>query len=140
MFIGGALPSLPFMITDFEALWQSVVSFHLSSPIRPDASNLAGLGAHFGHLWSISAWVTLAVPAAVAWLIAHRVRDAEGIAIASVAGLSLFFFLASQAFANYWFLVYGLAVLWIALGYSRTGDHRLSNPESSPSDAINPST
>jgi hypothetical protein len=103
--------SAPFLLMDAPGVWSSTIEFHLSTPPRSDSSNLVGLLRQFDIDWALPGWFGLIVAALVAYLIVLRQRNLAGFALASAVGLSLFFFLASQAFANYWLLVVGVTIV-----------------------------
>jgi len=97
-----------------EAFWSAAIEFHASTPPRLDSSNLVGLLGIFGLSWSPPVILPLAFGLGVAALASMRSRDVSSAFCALALALAASFFLSSQAFANYWFLVMGLCLLALA--------------------------
>lgn len=112
--------SLPLAVADASGLWKAAVVDILALPPRPDASNLVGLAIRPDFSWLPPAWVALLVPTFLAIWIVRNVHGITGLALAYASGLSVFFLLASQAFANYWLLSQGLTVLAVGLSHGKT--------------------
>lgn len=94
--------------------WESLVAFHARQTPRPDGLTLYGLGAALGADVVLPTWLA-PLAASVAALVGGRVRS--GLPSpwpVFAATLAIFFVLGSQAFANYWFVVLGAAVLAVA--------------------------
>ncbi|MCI0545359.1 MAG: hypothetical protein L0Z49_13105, partial [Actinobacteria bacterium] len=89
-----------------------------------DASNLVGLLAATGVAWDPPFWLGLVAGAITCTLLSLRARDAPGLLLAMIGGLGVSFFLSSQAFGNYWFLLAGMSILvaapWREMGSTGT--------------------
>jgi hypothetical protein len=101
---------------DFEAFWSAAVDFHMNTPPRQDSSNLLGLAGALGLSWSPPATVGLILGLAVAALAGWTSRSSRDFVLAMTCALAASFLVASQAFANYWFLLFGLSVLAMTRG------------------------
>ncbi len=102
------------LLIDFEAYWSSTVAFHASTPPRTDSSNLVGLLSLFDVAWDPPFWLGLGVGAGLALALGRRSTTPGSFLLAMAVALSGTFIFSSQAFANYWFLVFGLTVLAMA--------------------------
>ncbi len=115
--------SVPLVI-DPSAFWDAAVAFHSTTPPRTDASNLVGLLAATGVAWDPPFWLGLVAGAITCTLLSLRARDAPGLLLAMIGGLGVSFFLSSQAFGNYWFLLAGMSILvaapWREMGSTGT--------------------
>ena len=102
------------LVWDAAAFWSSAIEFHTATATRPDSSNLIGLLAAFEISWAPPVLLTLGV-GLVAATVAGRVSRSRGsFALAMGLTLAVSFLVSSQAFANYWFLIFGLCVLGLA--------------------------
>ena len=97
-----------------QVFWSAAVEFHLSTPPRPESSNLVGLASLLGGSWSAPTAVTFGAGLLVAVVTGLRAKTRQDVVLALAATLGVSFFLSSQAFANYWFLVMGLVALAMA--------------------------
>jgi hypothetical protein len=118
MAAAGALPVLPFLIWDFRALKYANFDFMTSLSPRSDALAVAvfvqrNFGVSFPH--QVSFLLTLVV-VGVACL---KVRGAAAFGTALTLGYLVFFLFNRWAFANYYFLVGGLAALAAAASARR---------------------
>ena len=109
------LTFVPFLAIDPSGLWQSVVEFFLTVPPRPDGSNLVGLLASTGVVWNPHTILTVFVPSVVTVVLARKLHGSPlNLAMSMAIVLSVMFFLGTQAFGNYWFLVAMILVLGLA--------------------------
>lgn len=99
------------LVLDFEAFWSAAVEFHTSTPPRHDSSNLLGLLNAMGIAWSPPTILSLVVGLVAAVIVGRMSRTRRTFAVAVGFTLAVSFLVSSQAFANYWFLVFGLCVL-----------------------------
>jgi uncharacterized membrane protein len=109
---------LPFLSAE---LWNSTVDFFIDIPPRLDSSNLVGLLGVFGVEWDPGIVFSLGVPI-VGTVILGRVYDdgtPERFAMALAMAIALAFFLGSQAFGNYWFIVGTTVASGLALKLNR---------------------
>ena len=108
--IGAALAFGP---ADF---WSAAVEYHINTPVRVDSSNLIGLLSSLGVQWAPPAVVGLVAGLLAALAVGRMSRRRDTFMIGMALTLAVSFLPASQAFANYWFLVAGLLVLGMANG------------------------
>ena len=102
------------LVWDAAAFWSSAIEFHTTTAARTDGSNIVGLLAAFNISWAPPTVVTLGA-GLVAASIAGRVSRSRGsFVLAMGLTLAISFLVSSQAFANYWFLIFGLSVLGLA--------------------------
>ena len=111
---------LPFVVADPAALWQALVVYHIDVPPRPDSSNLVGLLSNLGINWDPPSVLTLAVPLLLAVWLGRKARGIGDLLTGLALALGAFFLLASQAFANYWFLVGGVLAIAAVVGTGRS--------------------
>lgn len=99
------------VFADASAFWTAAVEFHLNTPVRTDSTNVVGLVAAMGADWHPPAYLSLAAGLITAVAVG-RVSRKAGVFMAGMALiLAVSFLFATQAFANYWFLVAGLCAL-----------------------------
>ena len=109
------LTFVPFLAIDPSGLWQSLVEFFLTVPPRPDGSNLVGLLASAGMVWDPHPALTLLLPSVATVFLARKLQASpQGLATSLAIVLGLMFFLGTQAFGNYWFLVAIILILGLA--------------------------
>jgi hypothetical protein len=115
LLIGCAL-TLPLVLWDFAAFWSSAVSLQFRQPFRPDALSVPAL---LYDLWQIRLpeWLSLLAAGVLAVVLANRRRVSLELGLALV--LPVLFLLSKQAFANYYFLVFGC---WCAVLATATAD------------------
>ena len=102
------------LVWDAAAFWSSAVEFHTGTTPRTDGSNLVGLLAALDIGWAPPTVLTLGA-GLVAASVAGRVSRSRGsFVLAMGLTLAVSFLVSSQAFANYWFLIFGLCVLGLA--------------------------
>lgn len=94
-----------------NAFWSAGIEFHLSTPPRPESSNLVGLASLLGASWKAPTAVTLGLGALVAIATGSGARSRTDVMLAVASTLAVSFFVSSQAFANYWYLIMGLVAL-----------------------------
>lgn len=94
-----------------SAFWDSAVAFHTSTPTRPDSVNLVGLLASFGVEWVPPSYLAIVVGLAASIWASLRAQTRKQFFLAAGFTLAASFMVSSQAFANYWFLVFGLTAL-----------------------------
>jgi hypothetical protein len=110
------------MVLDFSAFWTAAVEFHTSTSPRFDSSNLIGLLAGFGFEWTPPRLLGLVVGLIAATLTGRLSRSATTYVVATALALASSFLVSTQAFANYWYLIFGLCVLGLtARSEARTG-------------------
>jgi hypothetical protein len=102
------------LVSDAAAFWRSAIEFHIGTPPRPDSSNIVGLLAAFGVSWAPPAILTLGAGLAAASVAGRVSRNRGSFILAMGLTLAISFLASSQAFANYWFLIFGLCVLGLA--------------------------
>jgi len=96
---------------DVSAFWESAVAFHTSTPPRPDSVNLVGLLASFDVDWRPPSLLAIAVGLGTAIWAGIRNERRPHFFLAMAVTLAASFMVSSQAFANYWFLIFGLCGL-----------------------------
>lgn len=101
----------PALLWDFGAFWDSAVAFHTTTEPRADSVNLVGLLALTGVEWAPATVVPLGLGILAGTWAGWGSRTRRSFLLASALALSASFLVTSQAFANYWFLVFGLCVL-----------------------------
>lgn len=99
------------ILVDAQAYWSSTVEFHASTPPRPDSSNLVGLLSLLGVPWDPPFWLAPAVGLVTAWKLGLVSTTPDSFIGATAAALAVTFLVSSQAFANYWFLIFGMTAL-----------------------------
>jgi hypothetical protein len=103
--------TLPFLVWDPEALWRSLVVFHLHSPFRTDTLSVSALvatatGHELSPLWGFAAAVVIGVVA----FRGGAMSLSQG-ALGAAALLLAFFLLNKAAHLNYyWWVAYFLAL------------------------------
>ena len=115
------LTLVPAMLWDFGAFWDSAVAFHTSTEPRPDGSNIVGLLAISGVDWTPPTLLPVVLGLAVAVWAAAGSTTRRSFMAAMATSLSVSFLVTSQAFANYWFLVFGLCALAMYSGPEGSG-------------------
>lgn len=109
-----AVITLPFALWDHRGFWQSLVTFQVSAPFRPDALSISALLVKHGFS-PVPQWlIAAAVLATIVFALMKAPRTPSGFAV-SLALVSLVFFVANkQAFCNYYFFSAGALCLGIA--------------------------
>lgn len=117
MIVGGvvALTVAPFLIWDAGSLWDAVVFPSLEAAPRPDSMNLIALGI------TPPSWASWAAAAAIGVALGLRGGGGSKFAIGVAAVMGSAFLVGFQAFANYWFLIFGLCVIAVGGAYD---EHR----------------
>jgi hypothetical protein len=96
---------------DASAFWESAVTFHTSTPPRADSINLVGLMATIGIDWWPPSFLPIVVGLATAVWAGLHTKERQQFFFAMAVTLAASFMVSSQAFANYWLLVFGLCAL-----------------------------
>jgi len=110
----GALVTVPFVLWNPAAFWNSVVALQFHQPFRPDALSLLSWWASQGHEPPPSL-VAFAVAAAASILALWRLpRTPAGFAMAIAVTFFAFFVFNKQAFCNYYFFVVGALCATVA--------------------------
>jgi hypothetical protein len=116
MFAGLALLMTigPFLIWDAAAFWESAIVFHTQTAPRFDGANVIGLLSLAGLEWAPPVWVPLGLGLMAGAWAGRDSTTRRRFVLAMAAALAASFLVSSQAFANYWFLVFGMCVfaLW----------------------------
>lgn len=102
------LVSLPLMLWDLKAFWHSAITLQMRQPYRPDSlSYLAWWG--FGQKgWTGPFWLAFAMLFVVAAITVWRCpRGITGFMLAFALTYFCFIAFNKQAFANYYYLVFG---------------------------------
>ncbi len=103
----GAIVTVPFVLWNPLAFWNSVVALQFHQPFRPDSLSLLSWWAAKGHEAPPSV-VAFAVAAAASVLAVWRLpRTPAGFAMAIGVTFFGFFVFNKQAFCNYYFFVVG---------------------------------
>jgi hypothetical protein len=102
---------LPAFVTSPGDAWRTLVLSRARTPPRLDSGNLVGVLATFGVRWDPPELIAIIPALATVALLAKRVASPFDFLRALAAGLAVFFLLASQALANYWYLVAAMAIL-----------------------------
>jgi len=115
---------LPFLVLDARALWDAAIGPLLNMSIRPDSTNVIALG------FVPPSWLTPAAAGIAGVILGRRGGNGPAFAMASAVVLGLGFFFGRQAFANYWFVIYALAVIAVAAASRRLDlpDHVAGQP------------
>lgn len=123
--IAGTIVTLPFILWDISAFWNSALALQLRHPFRPDAlSFLAWASPSRPSTWLWIPFLVLVVTIVVGVVAgARRSRD-----VFTLCGIALLFFFSTnrQAFANYYFLVVGL--LWMGVAFQDTDIEAVATP------------
>jgi hypothetical protein len=109
-------------LLDVDAFWSAAVQFHLNTPPRADSSNLIGLMAAMGMAWSPPGVVSVVAGLIAAVVVGLKSRTSRSFLLALGFTLAVSFLVASQAFANYWFLVFGLSLVAMTPGRPEAGN------------------
>ena len=129
-----AVTIVPVVLLDPAAFWNAAVEFHLNTPVRRDSVNVTGVFAAFGGSWLPPRWLGPIVGIIVGFAAGRVSRDARTFFISMGLTLATVFLFASQALANYWFLIAGLVALALLTdrsGPSDLGQERAVNRSSS---------
>lgn len=101
----------PALIMDAGAFWDSAVSFHTSTEPRTDSGNVVGLLSLMGVQWAPSTLVPLSLGIGAAIWAGIGSQTHRSFCLALAFSLAASFLVSSQAFGNYWFMVFGLSAL-----------------------------
>ena len=96
---------------DPAAFWSATVEFHATTPPRLDSANLVGILGLWDITWDPPTYLTIGIGLVVAIAAGSRSKSRQSFVLALAAALGASFFVSSQAFSNYWFLIMGLMVL-----------------------------
>ena len=111
---GAAALTAPALFWGFDEAYDAMIGLHTRQPYRPDASTLYALLNHLGIELRIPSLVALVIAVGVGVWLGRRSTDRAGFLLASATCLSVLFFLGSQAFANYWFVVFAYLICAMA--------------------------
>lgn len=112
------------LLWDPQTYWQATVVFHASTPPRPESSNLVGFLALYDIAWDPPFWLGFGASLSIASLAGAFSRSKQQFFLSASLALAAAFLLASQAAANYWFLLAGLT--GIVLADSKGREHMLA--------------
>ena len=114
--LGGIALFLPFFLWNAEATLQNGILFHLEDTFRGDSLTLVSALHPFTHWEPSRGWSLLvgAVFCALTLWTCRRLSHMQGFLLASTVTTFAVFFLGSQAFGNYYFLVSGLQLLLLS--------------------------
>lgn len=126
-----ALTVGPALIADPASFWRSAVEFHTNTPLRTDSVNIVGFIDSFGGRWEPPRWLGPAVGVAIAAIAGKFSRSRRSFFIGMAVSLAASFLVASQAFANYWFLITGLCALVLSSSASAELERAGGEPGSS---------
>jgi hypothetical protein len=101
---------LPAVVWGPADAWRSLVGFHLSTPLRADSRNIAGVLAGQGWPLAPPAWLALLFAVGTAAAV-PPLRNRAACCRAAALGLAVFFLFSRQAMPNYWYLVAVAALL-----------------------------
>jgi len=114
--IAAAVVTLPFVLWNPRAFWESAVVLHTRFPYRSDALTLLSWWGRSDPTWVGPAWPGFAALAIGIGLSLWRApRGAFGFAAAVAMCFLLFFAFGKHAFANYYYFVIGAMCCAIAL-------------------------
>jgi uncharacterized membrane protein len=108
--IVAAVTLLPALIWSPADAWQSLVAFHMTTPLRADSQNIAGVLVAAGWSWAPPAWLALLMIAS-AIAVVPFLRDRMACLRGAAIGLAVLFLFSRQAMPNYWYLVAVVALL-----------------------------
>ena len=112
--IVGALVTIPFIVWNPMAFWNSVVALQFHQPFRPDALSVLSWWAAQGHE-PLPSVIAFAVAAGASILALWRLpRTPAGFAMAIGVTFFGFFLFNKQAFCNYYFFVVGALYATVA--------------------------
>ncbi len=126
--ITGLVVTLPFILWDPHAFYNSVVAVHLALPPRWDSLSVTSLFHEMQWLAppEITTLVLVALVYVIAWLRAPRTP--AGFAL-TVTAAAFAFFVFGKGFLNYYFFVYGAACCTLAaMGEIPSPAPKLSSP------------
>lgn len=110
----GAAVTLPFVLWNPAAFWNSVVALQFHQPFRPDALSVLAWWASKGHEQP-SAAIAFVMAGLVSGLAVWRLpRSAAGFSAAVALTFFAFFLFNKQAFCNYYFFVIGAMCVSLA--------------------------
>jgi hypothetical protein len=109
--IGLVIAFAPILYWGLSDFIDAAVRFHLEAPARRDGSSVVGLLAGFGIDWAPPPWLMALAVVIVVAALARQVDSATRWIAAVGVTLTVTLFLSGQAFANYWFLIAGMAAL-----------------------------
>jgi hypothetical protein len=121
---------LPAVVWSPADAWRSLVGFHMSTPLRADSRNIAGVLAGQGWQLAPPAWLALLFSVAATAAVPPLLNRAACCRAAALA-LAVFFLFSRQAMPNYWYLVAVTALLG-SIGGTATDARR---SDASPAEA-----
>lgn len=117
------------LIWGFDHYYEGIVAYHSRVPPQAPSANLYGIGAALGIPVSIPSPVGIVAGLGATVWFARRVTTPPDLILGAMLGLSVAFFLASQAFVNYWLLVACMMCVYLVvsqtpeLGPSSSDEH-----------------
>jgi hypothetical protein len=117
MLVAAILPPLPFVIWNFKALKYANFDVLRGLPDRADSLTLNNW-AHYNLQYDFSGTVGFVLAGLVVVLACWRLRGVTQCAIAIATTYYVFFAFNRWAFANYYFLISGLAAIAAAVSYA----------------------
>lgn len=99
------------LIWDFSAFWEAAIAFHTSTPPRPDSANLVGMLDMLGIRWAPPSILPIGLGIGAGIWAGAGSHRASTFVLAMAFAMAASFLVSSQAFANYWFLIFGLSAM-----------------------------
>lgn len=113
-FAAAAVATIPMVLWEVRAFWNSAVMLQFRQPFRMDSLSISALIAHHTGV-QLGTWAALLAVAVAIIVCLRRIPwTPAGFAIAVAVSYLAFFAFSKQAFANYYFLV--IAGLCIGIG------------------------
>lgn len=122
--------SLPLMLWDIKAFWQSAITLQMRQPYRPDSLSYLAWYGYGNKGWTGPFWLAfVAMFLSVALMLWRARRGITGFILAFAMTYFAFFAFNKQAFANYYYLVLGALCCATALVLPTQANQ---NPANSP--------
>lgn len=115
----------------------AIVAYHLRVPPQDHSVSLYGVSYFFEIPFVIPSFVGLIASVVVGLVAARTARTPSQILIGAAAALGIGFFLATQAYVNYWFLVGSILALAFLLADPPGNEARIEVLDRSDSNAVN---
>lgn len=125
--------SLPLMLWDIKAFWQSAITLQMRQPYRPDSLSYLAWYGYGNKDWTGPFWLAFVAMFLSAGLMLWRApRGIAGFILAFALTYFAFFAFNKQAFANYYYLVLGALCCATALVVPEQTDHNPASRSVSP--------